>query len=86
MQCYIYRSLKKKGLYVYMPKKDSFEDIPKQILTQIGEIEFSMEIELTKDKKLAKENAASVLENIDKNGFHLQMPSDIEDILKAISK
>ena len=86
MQCFIYRSLKKNGLYVYMPKKDDFEKIPEGIMAQLGEIEFAMKIELTKDKKLAKEDPVKVIENIEINGFHLQMPSDIEDILNNISK
>jgi uncharacterized protein YcgL (UPF0745 family) len=86
MQCFIYRSLKKKGLYVYLPEENDFSKIPVDVLNMIGDLELALEIEIDKERKLAKENAADVLSNIKKNGFHLQMPADIEHLLTAISK
>ncbi len=86
MQCYIYRSLKRKGLYAFLAKKNEFSVIPKEIILQLGEMELTLEIELTMQKKLAKEDIGTVLENLKNKGFHLQMPYDIEDILSNISK
>ncbi len=85
MLCFVYRSLKKKGLYIYLPEKDNFSNIPPTIMTQLGDTEYALEIELNPDKKLAKENASTVIENLRKNGFHIQLPTDIEDILLALS-
>lgn len=85
MQCFVYRSLKKKGLYVYLPELDEFSKIPDSVKKSIGDLEFALEIELHEDRKLAKENASKVINNIKSNGFHIQMPTDIEDLLAAIS-
>ncbi len=86
MQCFVYRSLKKRGLYVYLPEKDDFSSIPDDIQKSIGDLEFALELTLDKDRKLAKENAATVMENLKKNGLHIQMPEDLEPILEAISR
>ena len=86
MNCYIYRSLKKKGLYVYLPEKDKFSVIPENIQKSIGDLEFSFELELHRDRKMARENPVDVINNIKNNGFHLQMPADIEEILASISR
>lgn len=86
MQCFVYRSLKKRGLYVYLPEKDDFSSIPDDIQKSIGDLEFALELTLEKDRKLAKENAATVMENLEKNGLHIQMPEDLEPILEAISR
>lgn len=86
MNCFIYRSLKKRGLYVYLPEKDDFSAIPENIKKSIGDLEFSFELELHKDRKMAREKPAVVINNINNNGFHLQMPADIEEILASISR
>lgn len=86
MNCFIYRSLKKKGLYVYLPEKDDFSVIPENIKKSLGDLEFSFALELHKDRKMARENPVLVINNINNNGFHLQMPADIEEILASISR
>ena len=73
MQCFIYRSLKKKGLYIYIPEKNNFSEIPDAILNQLGETEFALEIELHPDGKLAKEVVAKAIADleIDSNKLNL---------------
>ena len=85
MQCFVYRSLKKNGLYIYLSQQDDFEKIPDAVKNKIGELEFALEFELHEDRKLAKEDASTVIENIKNNGFHIQMPKDIEGLLAEIS-
>ncbi len=85
MQCFVYRSLKKKGLYIYLPEKDNFSNVPTSVKAQLGDTEYALELEISPEKKLARENAQKVLENLQKNGFHIQMPTDIESILLALS-
>ena len=86
MKCFIYRSLKKKGLYVYLPEKGDFSAIPDNIKKSLGDLEFSFDLEIHKDRKMARENPTDVINNINNNGFHLQMPVDIEEILASISR
>ncbi len=77
MQSYIYKSLKKDELYLYLQKKDDFSDIPEPLLNSFGKIEFVMELEITADRKLAREDSAKVLQSLEKKGFFVQMPPTI---------
>ncbi|MGQ7842920.1 YcgL domain-containing protein [Granulosicoccus sp. 3-233] len=86
MQCYIYRSSIKEGLYVYLAKEDGLETLPEPVLKQLGTPEFSMTLDLHPDRKLGQEDARVVLDNLESRGFHVQMPRDIEQILHSIAQ
>ncbi len=77
MLCYIYKSIKKNELYLYLDKQDDFSSIPNDILKSIGHPEYVMQLEITPERKLARENATDVLKGIDANGFFIQMPPTI---------
>ncbi len=74
MQCFIHKSLKKEFLYLYTVSKDDFSAIPEELLTNLGKIEFVMELELTKNRKLAKEDASKVLSSLITKGYFIQLP------------
>ena len=78
MKCYVYRSSRKADTYVYLPKKDEFEDIPDVLMKVFGTPEYALEFELTPDRTLAQEDPKEVLANIEERGFHLQMPAENE--------
>lgn len=86
MLCYIYRSSVKDGLYVYLADEDGLNTLPDAVMRQLGTPEFSMSLELHPGKKLGQENVQKVLDNLSTQGFHVQMPRDIEHQLEAISK
>ena len=77
MQCFIYKSLKKEELYLYLDKKDDFSDIPEPLFNSLGRIEFVMELEITPERKLAREDANKVLSSLQDKGFFVQMPPTI---------
>lgn len=77
MQSFIYKSLKKAELYLYLPKKDDFSDVPEVLLNSFGKIEFVMELELTPERKLAKEDTVKVLASLQQKGFFVQVPPTI---------
>jgi len=77
MQCFIYKSLKKEELYLYLQKKDDFSDIPEPLFNSLGRIEFVMELEITPERKLAREDANRVLSSLQDKGFFVQMPPTI---------
>lgn len=77
MQSFIYKSLKKSELYLYLGKKDDFSCVPDLLLKSFGRIEFVMELEITPDRKLAKENVKKVISGLQEKGFFVQMPSTI---------
>lgn len=74
MQCFIYKSSKKDGLYLYLDNKDDFSVIPGRLLKSFGRIEFVMELDITPERKLAREDANRVLESLQLKGFFVQMP------------
>lgn len=85
--CYIYRCSAKTDMYLYLSKKDDFESLPEKLLKNIGVTELAMELELTAEKKLAKEDPVKILNNLKTQGFHLQMPPEtsVEKILEKIA-
>ena len=74
MQCAIYKSRKKQDTYLYLTAKDDFSRIPEPLLKLIGEPIHVMDLDLSPERKLAQEDTAEVLRNLDERGWHLQMP------------
>ncbi|WP_031434536.1 YcgL domain-containing protein [Methylomarinum vadi] len=74
MQCFIYKSLKKDELYLYLNKKDDFSDIPEPLFKSLGQLQFVMELELTPDRKLAREDVNKVIASLSNKGFFIQLP------------
>ena len=74
MQCFIYKSNKQDELYLYVDKKDDFSSLPDILLKSIGDPVFVMELELTLERKLAREDTKKVIEHLQEKGFFVQMP------------
>ena len=74
MICSVYRSAKKEGMYLYVPKATLFESVPEVLMKQFGTPGHVMDMLLTQDKKLARVNAQEVLLGLNDQGFFLQMP------------
>jgi len=85
--CYIYRCSAKIDMYLYLAEEDNFDIVPDELTKNLGTTQLAMTLELNRDKKLAKEDAALVIDNLREKGFHLQMPSDtpISEILEKIA-
>jgi len=75
MKCFVYKSIKKADSYIYLNEKDNFQKLPEQLLMLFGEPEFTLEFDLTVDRKLALADAQQVLQSLDDQGYYLQMPS-----------
>ena len=80
MQAFVYKSLKKADTYVYLAGRDDFARLPDPLRSQLGTLQFVLELALTPERKLAREDAAVVRENLVARGFHLQLPpaSDLD--------
>ena len=77
MFCHIYRSNRKVDTFLYLADKDDFSILPENLLGVFGVPEFSFSFELTMDKKLAREKASEVLDNLESQGYHLQLQDDV---------
>ena len=76
MKCAVYKSLKKDETYVFIPTTSSLSDLPDELIQVLGKAELIMTLELTPEKKMARGTGADVMNSIDKQGFHLQMPEN----------
>ncbi len=79
VQAYVYKSLRKADTYVYLSARDDFARLPEPLRTQLGSLQFVLEVALTPDRRLAREDAAVVRENLVVRGFHLQFPPTAQD-------
>ncbi len=67
-----------------MREPDDLDALPEPVRRQLGRAELAMTLELTPQRKLGQEDAATVLRNLEERGFHVQMPRDIEaDVERA---
>ncbi|MFV1997519.1 MAG: YcgL domain-containing protein [Acidiferrobacterales bacterium] len=74
MQCEIYRSSKKSGMYLYVNEKDEFSRVPDSLLKILGRLEYVMRLELTQERTLAQADPGEVRRNLEDKGFFLQLP------------
>ena len=74
MKCFIYKSRCESEMYLYIAKRDDFGAVPNELLDRFGIPDFVMELELTPERSLARENPETVRANLKERGFHLQMP------------
>lgn len=81
--CAIYRSKAKEGMYLYVPKRDQFEQVPETLRQLFGKPEFVMMFNLTGEKPLVRAKNEEVLQLLSEQGYYLQMPPPPENLHKA---
>ena len=81
MDCFVYRSNKKQGMFLYLDNKDNFDCVPESLLKLLGDISFSFEFDLSTERKLVKAETSEVIRIINENGYFLQMPPPKSDLL-----
>ena len=83
MQSYIYKSNKKAELYLYLLNRDDFSVLPEALLQSLGALEFVMSLELSPERKLAREDVTKVMQSLQNKGFFVQMPPTLVSLLYA---
>jgi hypothetical protein len=75
-------------MYIYLAEEDVFDNVPKAIFNSLGIVEFSMELDISSDTKLAREDTSTVISNLKQHGFHLQLASDesVEAMMARIAE
>jgi uncharacterized protein YcgL (UPF0745 family) len=82
--CSIYQSSKKPGMYLYVLKSDALERVPEGLMGAFGKAKHSFDLVLTPERTLAREDITVVLENLDKQGYHLQMPPAEDEYIEHL--
>lgn len=81
MLCSIYKSSKKEGTYLYIPKRDDFSQVPDTLMQMFGKPVFVMLVSLDKHQ-LAQVNVDNVKASLEEQGFFLQLPPPPENLLE----
>ena len=82
--CSIYRSTRKRDMYLYVLRADELKRVPESLLAAFGPPQLSFELVLTPERTLAREDINKVLENLDSQGYHLQMPPPEDEYIEHL--
>ncbi|MGH8419565.1 MAG: YcgL domain-containing protein [Pseudomonas sp.] len=82
--CSIYRSPRKNGMYLYVLKSDVLERVPDELLVAFGKPQHAFDLVLTPERTLAREDIHAVLANLEKQGYHLQMPPAEDEYIEHL--
>ena len=85
MNCQVFRSNKKDETYLFLATRQSFDELPDDLRVMFGEPVFVMDLEISRESKLARAETKNVLESLDRLGYFLQLPPKIP-IEEVISK
>ncbi|WP_386685902.1 YcgL domain-containing protein [Lonepinella sp. MS14437] len=82
MLCAIYKSKRKDGMYLYVEKRDQFDAVPDTLRQIFGTPIFVMLFNLKGNKSLVQLDNQKVMEQIQQQGFYLQMPPQQKSLLE----
>ena len=82
--CSIYKSPRKNEMYLYVLKADALSRVPEGLLGVFGAPVHAFDLVLSPERKLAREDIAQVLENLEKQGYHLQMPPGEDEYIQHL--
>ncbi|MCD5995699.1 YcgL domain-containing protein [Pseudomonas sp. CDFA 602] len=82
--CSIYRSPKRNEMYLYVLKSDVLKRVPPELLVAFGTPFHAFDLVLSPERALAREDINQVLENLDSQGYHLQMPPAEDEYIEHL--
>ncbi|VEI57869.1 membrane protein [Pasteurella multocida] len=82
MLCAIYKSKRKIGTYLYVEKRDQFNQVPDVLREAFGTPIFVMMFNLNGEKPLVNADKKAVLKQIQEKGFYLQIPKEDDWLFK----
>jgi uncharacterized protein YcgL (UPF0745 family) len=71
-------------MYLYVLKSDALERIPEGLLTVFGKPVHAFDLVLSPERALAREDINLVLEHLDTQGYHLQMPPAEDEYIEHL--
>ena len=82
--CSIYKSPRKNEMYLYVLKSDALERVPENLLAAFSKPQHAFDLVLSPERKLSREDIHQVLENLEKQGYHLQMPPAEDEYIEHL--
>ncbi|WP_414827898.1 YcgL domain-containing protein [Alteromonas sp. H39] len=83
MLCAVYKTKKKSGMFLYVPKKDDFDEVPDALMKQFGHPELVMMLPLDKREHLGSVEKQKLIAALTEQGYYLQMPPKEENLLES---
>lgn len=83
MFCVIYRSPMRDQTYLYVEKRDDFSRVPEALLKGFGKPKLAMVLTLEGRDKLANADINKVKQGLSEQGYYLQLPPPVENLLKV---
>ena len=74
ISCQVYRASRQDEMYVYIKEGMEPDSLPGELLDLVKELTPVMGLELSSNRKLAREDVDTVIQNLNEKGYHLQMP------------
>jgi len=74
MHTWVYKGSRKGNTYLYIREKNNFEQVPQSLLALLGDLSFVLDVELNSYSKLAQADIQEVLNQLENQGFYLQLP------------
>jgi uncharacterized protein YcgL (UPF0745 family) len=71
-------------MYLYVLKSDALERVPVELLSAFGKPQHAFDLVLTPARTLAREDIHAVLANLEKQGYHLQMPPAEDEYIEHL--
>jgi len=79
--CSVYRSSRKEGMYLYLPKGSKLEHLPEALRHSFGKPVWVMDLILKEDRKLARIDRDKLMRALEDPGWYLQMPPGKESYM-----
>ena len=74
INCKTYRCSKNDEMYLYIHESKTIDDLPDELIHLVKNITHVIDLELTSERKLAREDVSIVMRNLEEKGYYLQMP------------
>ena len=81
MLCAVYKSPKKEQTYLFIKQRDDFSQVPEALMATFGTPALVTMVNLATKAKLAFADIEKVKQNLDEQGFYLQLPPPQENLL-----
>lgn len=79
MECRVYRSSRREGVYLYVAKDELLEQLPEDLKTLLGKPIFMLSFDLYPERRLARVEAKAVLAAIEDKGYFLRLDTVAEE-------
>ena len=82
--CSIYKSPRKREMYLYVLKSDALKKVPEGLLSAFGIPQHAFDLVLSPERALAREDINKILDNLEQQGYHLQMPPPEDEYIEHL--